>query len=123
VAAQQHPLDVTHVKDGRASTGTTVLVDRLWPRGQRKADAPWDAWLKAVAPSDELRRWYGHDPERFEEFTRRYRQELDDGEQAEALADLERRHREGPLTLMTATRDLEHSHARVLADLLTDTRP
>lgn len=118
-------MDVVRVRDGRAPTGTTVLVDRLWPRGQRKAEAPWDEWLRAVAPSTELRRWYAHDPERFEEFARRYRRELEGGEQgqageqAQAFADLARRHRDGPVTLVTATRDLDHSHARVLADLLS----
>ncbi|WP_243417730.1 DUF488 domain-containing protein [Actinomycetospora cinnamomea] len=120
MAAQQLPVHVLHVKDGRAPSSTTVLVDRLWPRGRRKDDAPWDEWLRAVAPTDELRRWYGHDPDRFEEFARRYRRELEDGQQADALADLVRKCHHGPIALMTATRDLEHSHARVLADLLAD---
>jgi len=65
---------------------TRVLVDRVWPRGVRKADAAVDRWLKAVAPSPELRRWFGHDPERWEEFRRRYRQEL--AEVPEALREL-----------------------------------
>lgn len=119
MVARWHPVDVAHVKDDRPAGGRVVLVDRLWPRGQRKDEAPWDDWLKAVAPSTELRRWYGHDPGKREEFARRYRAELDDGEQAEALARLRYLHRQGPLTLMTASKDLELSQARVLADLLT----
>ncbi|HET8601118.1 MAG TPA: DUF488 family protein [Segeticoccus sp.] len=115
----KHPsLTVAHVKDGRPDRGTVVLVDRVWPRGQRKDGAPWDEWLKAVAPSTELRKWYAHDPDKHEEFIRRYRDELTDAERAEAFEHLQQLHREGPLTLMTATKDLELSQARVLADLL-----
>ena len=66
--------------------GTRVLVDRIWPRGLTKAKAALDEWCKDVAPSGELRKWYGHDPARFEEFGRRYRLELEDPERAEALA-------------------------------------
>jgi uncharacterized protein YeaO (DUF488 family) len=94
------------------SDGRRVLVDRLWPRGVSKEKADLDEWLKAVAPSDGLRRWYGHEPAKFTEFKRRYEAELTDPERAEALA------RSGPVTLLTATRDLEHSEAAVLADLL-----
>ncbi len=114
-----HRVDVTHVKDGRPDAGTVVMVDRVWPRGQRKADAPWDEWLKEVAPSTDLRRWYGHDPDRHDEFVRRYRDELSDGEQARALDHLRELHRDGVLVLMTATRELELSQAQVLADILT----
>ncbi|HET7305465.1 MAG TPA: DUF488 family protein [Segeticoccus sp.] len=118
MAARQHRVDVAHVKDGRPASGRAVLVDRVWPRGQRKDEAPWDEWLKAVAPSTELRTWYAHDPDKREEFVRRYREELSDEERADALAHLRELHRAGPLTLMTATRDLELSQAQVLADLL-----
>ena len=118
MAAAKHPVEVAHVKDGRPANGRAVLVDRIWPRGQRKDEAPWDEWLKAVAPSTELRRWYGHDLGKRQEFARRYRAELSRGEQSEALAHLRQLHRRGPVTLMTASRDLELSQARVLADLL-----
>ncbi|WGX99203.1 DUF488 domain-containing protein [Nocardioides sp. L-11A] len=117
--AAAHPaVRVAHVRDGRPATGTAVLVDRLWPRGQSKAAAPWDVWLRDVAPSTDLRRWYGHDPDRHAEFVRRYRAELGGGEQAAALARLRALLAAGPLTLMTASRDLALSQAAVLADLL-----
>ncbi|MDQ6525260.1 DUF488 family protein [Nocardioides sp. LHD-245] len=115
----RHPaVRVAHVRDGRPATGTAVLVDRLWPRGQSKAEAPWEEWLRDVAPSTALRRWYGHDPARHAEFVRRYRAELSEGEQAAAVAHLRRLLSAGPLTLMTASRDLDLSQAAVLADLL-----
>lgn len=94
--------------------GTRVLVDRLWPRGLAKRDARVDEWVKDVAPSTELRRWYGHDPERFAEFERRYLAELDEPGRREALAHLRELARSGPVTLVTATRDTERSHASVL---------
>lgn len=96
------------------SDGKRVLVDRLWPRGLSKEKAHLDEWLKAVAPSDELRRWYGHQPERFAEFKRRYEDELGEPERAQALRHLREVVRSGPVTLLTATRDLEHSEATVL---------
>ena len=103
-----------------ASDGTRVLVDRLWPRGLAKADAALDEWCKQVAPSTELRTWYAHDPDRFEEFGRRYRSELDDPEWAEALAHLRELAEERTLTLLTATRQPELSEAQVLSRLLAD---
>lgn len=102
--------------------GTRVLVDRLWPRGLRKDAAALDHWCRAVAPSTELRKWYGHDPARFAGFAERYLSELDDPGHAAALAALRRLTREGRLTLLTATKDLELSQARVLADVLTGAR-
>jgi uncharacterized protein YeaO (DUF488 family) len=95
--------------------GRRVLVDRLWPRGLAKADAAVDEWLQAVAPSAELRTWYGHEPDRFAEFARRYQAEL---RGAEALGHLRDLAGAGPLTLLTATRDLEHAHTAVLAEIL-----
>ena len=97
--------------------GRRVLVDRLWPRGVSKGDADWE-WLKDVAPSTELRQWYGHDVARFEEFSARYRAELRDPPASDALERLAAAAREGPLTLLTATRDVEHSAARVLQQAL-----
>jgi uncharacterized protein YeaO (DUF488 family) len=96
------------------SDGRRVLVDRLWPRGLSKDRAHLDEWLKAVAPSDELRRWYGHDPAKFAEFTRRYQAELTEPERSEALRHLRDEASSGAVTLLTATRDLEHSEAEVL---------
>lgn len=104
--------------DPTHNDGTRVLVDRVWPRGMRKADVAHEFWNKDVAPSTELRKWYGHDPEKFEEFERRYRAELDTEAGQQALRELRRCVRGERLTLLTATKDVEHSQARVLANLL-----
>ena len=98
--------------------GTRVLVDRLWPRGLRKDAARFDEWAKDVAPSSELRTWYGHDPEKFGEFCRRYTAELAQGTSRAALDHLAALAAAGPVTLLTATRDVGHSEAVVLAQLL-----
>jgi uncharacterized protein YeaO (DUF488 family) len=100
------------------SDGKRVLVDRVWPRGVRKEDAHLDEWLRDVAPSTELRRWYGHVPERFAEFRRRYLAELGESPQREAAEHLRSIAGQGDLTLLTATRDVKHSQAAVLADWL-----
>jgi uncharacterized protein YeaO (DUF488 family)/ribosomal protein S27AE len=107
-------------EEPQASDGTRVLVDRLWPRGLAKDAAHIDEWLKTVAPSDELRHWYGHDPAKFAEFRRRYSDELRDQERAGALRHLRELAATGTLTLLTATRDLEHSQAADLAERLRD---
>lgn len=98
--------------------GTRVLVDRVWPRGVAKAEAQLDDWIKDVAPSSELRRWFGHDPEKFEEFTQKYRQELAGDDAEAAIARLKQAVTGNRLTLLTATKDLEHSHVTVLAQHL-----
>lgn len=98
--------------------GARVLVDRLWPRGMTKARARVDQWLKEVAPSTELRTWYHHDAARFAEFSRRYRDELAEPDHAAALAELRALARRGTVTLLTATTDVDHSEAAVLADLM-----
>lgn len=95
-----------------------VLVDRLWPRGFRKDDPRVDAWLPDVAPSTELRKWYGHEPDRQAEFVERYRRELETPEGRAALAELGTLVGSGPTTLVTATREVQGSHLPVLADLL-----
>jgi len=100
------------------SDGWRVLVDRLWPRGLSKEKAHLDEWLKAVSPSDDLRRWYGHQPARFAEFKRRYETELTEPGRADAFRHLRDEAKTGPMTLLTATRDLEHSEAEVLVQLL-----
>ena len=102
--------------------GRRVLVDRLWPRGLSKVRASLDEWLKAIAPSDELRRWYGHDQQKFREFERRYKAELKEPGRAEALRHLADEARAGPVTLLTATRDLERSEAEVLVRVLRSMR-
>jgi uncharacterized protein YeaO (DUF488 family) len=105
------------------SDGLRVLVDRLWPRGLSKEKAAVDEWLKEVAPSTELRRWYGHDPARFTEFAKRYRAELRDEPQASALARLREIARDHPtVTLLTATREAVPAHTAVLTELLDGKR-
>jgi uncharacterized protein YeaO (DUF488 family) len=104
---------------GGGAAGYRVLVDRLWPRGVKKSDAGLDEWLKDVAPSTELRRWYGHDPGRFAEFTRRYRTELRRQPASGAVDHLLELASTQPVILLTATGDLEHSGARVLRDHLS----
>jgi len=103
-----HPSDRMH----------RVLVDRLWPRGIAKADAPFDEWAKEVAPSTELRRWYGHDPVKFDEFAARYRAELAQPLGEEGVARLRRQGEKSGVVLVTATRDVEHSAAEVLLGVL-----
>jgi uncharacterized protein YeaO (DUF488 family) len=95
--------------------GQRILVDRVWPRGFRKDDPRVGAWYKDVAPSTELRGWYNHQPERFEEFAARYKKELQGNEALDKLRKLTKR---GVVTLVTATRDLDGSQAAVLAKLL-----
>jgi uncharacterized protein YeaO (DUF488 family) len=104
--------------DPSPEDGARVLVDRIWPRGIAKSAARLDEWLKDVAPSTGLRGWYGHRPERFTEFRRRYLAELADPSRAAALERIRTLLRRGPVTLLTATRDVEHSHAAVLGELL-----
>jgi uncharacterized protein YeaO (DUF488 family) len=99
--------------------GERVLVDRLWPRGFRKNDPRVGRWLPKVAPSTGLRKWYAHQAARFDEFAARYTAELETEEGAAALAELRDIVRAGPVTLVTATRDLDGSHVAVLARLLS----
>lgn len=105
-------------EDRQESDGRRVLVDRIWPRGITKAKADLDEWCKVVAPSTALRKWYGHDPKRFEEFARRYQAELEEPEAAAGLAHLAELATQGTLTLVTATKHPEISEAVVLADLM-----
>ena len=104
--------------DDQPDNSHRVLVDRLWPRGISKATAALDEWMKDVAPSADLRRWYGHDPARFEAFARRYRRELGRPAAATAVERLIELATANEVTLLTATRDVEHSGARVLQEHL-----
>ena len=100
------------------SDGPRFLVERLWPRGVKKEKLKLDAWLKEVAPSDGLRRWFGHDPAKWGEFQRRYRAELDENPNAwKQLLDVAR---QGNVTLLYSTRDTEHNNAIVLKDYLAE---
>ena len=96
--------------------GVRILVDQLWPRGVSKSDAKIDHWKKELAPSSELRRWFGHDPSRWDEFRHRYRAELAD--KTDQLNELRALAREGPVTLVFGARDDIHNQAVVLRDIL-----
>ena len=99
-----------------SSDGYRVLIDRLWPRGVSRERAKLDEWERELPPSTKLREWFGHDPRRFEEFRRRYIEELRD--QRPRLTELRRRARSGTLTLVYSARDTEHNDAVVLAEVL-----
>jgi uncharacterized protein YeaO (DUF488 family) len=105
-----------------AEDGIRVLVDRVWPRGIRKEAAAIDEWAKDVAPSTELRKWYGHVPEKFAQFEARYRNELEAPTARTALHHLSTLAERDTVTLLTATRDADHSQAAVLARLLQEPR-
>ncbi|WP_127128377.1 DUF488 domain-containing protein [Georgenia sp. SYP-B2076] len=111
-------ISIARIYDDRQgdADGARVLVDRLWPRGLAKADVHLDLWLKEVAPSDELRTWFGHAPARFAEFASRYRAELEANPAVETLRRLERER--GSLTLLYGAKDTEHNQAVVLAEYL-----
>jgi uncharacterized protein YeaO (DUF488 family) len=115
------PLEV-HTKraydEAEAGDGYRVLIDHVWPRGISKERGHLDEWARELAPSDELRKWFDHVPERFPEFRKRYREELED--QAEKVDDLRERARRGRLTIVYAARDTEHNNAVVLAELIRD---
>ena len=101
-----------HAKPG---DGLRVLVDRLWPRGIKKTDAQLDDWMKDVAPSDALRKWFGHKPDRFAEFSRRYKKELAGSESVKALRALGKKKK---VTLLYGAADPEHNQAVVLISVL-----
>jgi uncharacterized protein YeaO (DUF488 family) len=97
--------------------GTRILVDRLWPRGLTKAKASVDLWLKGIAPSTELRKWFGHDPDKWAEFKTRYRAELRENDEQVAL--LKREIDKGAVTLVYGAKDEEHNKALLLQELLS----
>jgi uncharacterized protein YeaO (DUF488 family) len=104
-----------------ADDGTRILVERLWPRGVSKDAARIDLWVKDLAPSPELRKWYSHDVERWAEFRKRYLAELDAN--AEAVHDLKQRTSEGPVTFVYAAKDEEHNSALILKEHLEASSP
>ena len=119
-------LPASHVRLKRAyepaapEDGVRVLIDRLWPRGLRKADAAIDRWMKDIAPSTELRRWFGHDPERWSAFHRRYTEELE--QQAAAVDELRELARGSRVTLVFSAHDEAHNDAIVLREVLLKPR-
>lgn len=116
---KKHTVRVRRVYDDpEPEDGTRVLVDRLWPRGVTKERAHLDEWCQQISPSTTLRTWYAHDPERFTEFSRRYRQELTEPARAEALTQLRAVAQDHTLTLLTASKAADISEATVLAEML-----
>ena len=115
-------IPASHVKLKRAydaplaDDGKRILVDRLWPRGVSKAEAAIEQWMKEIAPSTELRKWFGHDPAKWVEFCRRYREEL--RRNGELLGELRSLARKGTVTVVYSARDEAHNDAIVLRDLL-----
>ena len=119
MSVSEHHVRIGGAYDSRArGDGTRVLVDRLWPRGLSKERADFDEWQKDVAPSTGLRQWYGHDPDLFDEFSARYRAELEDPAQARIMVHLFAVARHGNLTMITASKAVEISEAAVLASIL-----
>ena len=119
IASPRGRVEVRRIYDvPSAGDGSRVLVDRLWPRGMSKERAHLDEWCKDIAPSTELRSWYGHEPDRFAEFDRRYRVELADPQRTAVLAHLRELAERGTLTLLTATKVVELSEAFVLARVM-----
>ncbi len=116
--ARQISLQRVYDETPRGAREYRVLVDRLWPRGRSRESIDYDEWDKDIAPSPDLRRWYGHEIERFAEFSRLYQDELACGVAAEHVARLRASAREHHVVLLTASRDLDHSHAKVLSDVL-----
>ncbi len=115
--ARKRRIGVKRVYDAPAeSDGRRILVDRLWPRGVRKEDAVIDEWLKELAPSAELRKWFGHSPERWDEFRKRYHAELE--RNPEGLERLIELCRAGPVTLVFGARDEAHNNAVALKEYL-----
>jgi uncharacterized protein YeaO (DUF488 family) len=115
-----HRIEAARVYDERLPEGRRFLVDRVWPRGVRKEDLHLEAWLKDLAPSTELRRWFGHDPERWEEFRRRYTAELD--AHPDSWRPLLDAARDGDVVLLFGAKDTEHNNAVVLRDHLQANR-
>lgn len=115
--AKTHPIQIKRAyEQPDPADGKRVLVERLWPRGVTKEKAALDDWLKEIAPSPELRRWYSHEVARWDEFCTRYRAELET--HADLVDSLREDARQGPLTLIYAAHDQEHNSALVLRDVL-----
>ena len=120
--ATKHGITIKRVYDSHAherGDGHRILVDRLWPRGVAKADLVYDSWAKGVTPSADLRKWYGHEVGKWDEFAERYRAELTVEPAATELAHLSTLLAKGPVTLLTAVKDVDHSAAAVLVAVLT----
>lgn len=104
----------------KAGDGKRILIDRLWPRGVSKDEAGLDAWKKELAPSTALRQWFGHDPEKWEEFKKRYRKELAAPESKRFLEEIARTAERHNVTLIYSEKDTKHSHVLVLKELIAE---
>lgn len=115
------PVEISRIyEDKESSEQVRILVDGIWPRGISKEEAKLDHWLKDVAPSDELRKWFDHDADRYAEFKKRYKKELESGEQKEALEELKQltvKHKKN-ICLLYGAKDKEHNQAKVLKEIL-----
>ena len=107
-------------EDPANNDGYRVLVNRIWPWGVSKDDAKLDDWLKKIAPSDELRKWFDHDPDKFDEFKKRYKKELD--ERVDKPEQLAKKSTEKKITLLYGAKDEEHNHAVVLKEIIENQR-
>ncbi len=96
--------------------GCRILIDRLWPRGVSKENAKIDLWLKDIAPSDELRKWFGHDPKKWEEFKKKYAKELEDKQSL--IKEIQEKAKKGTVTLIYSAKDTEHNNAIALKGIL-----
>ncbi|PAV31433.1 hypothetical protein CIL05_01905 [Virgibacillus profundi] len=107
-------------EESNKNDGVRVLVDRIWPRGMSKEDAELDHWMKEVGPSDDLRKWFGHDPNKYEDFKKKYKKELESGDQQEELEklkDITKKHNKN-VTLLYAAKDEKNNQAQVLKEIL-----
>lgn len=115
------PVQVKRIYEGaEQNDGVRVLVDRIWPRGMAKEDAGVDHWMKEVGPSNDLRKWFGHDPDKFTEFKRKYKEELQSGEQQEQLEELKKltKEQEKNITLLFGAKEEKYNQAQVLKEIL-----
>nr|WP_228086096.1 DUF488 domain-containing protein [Mammaliicoccus lentus] len=112
--------DINRIYENYNKDNVRVLVDRVWPRGISKEKANLDHWIKEIAPSDSLRKWFGHDPEKFDSFKKKYKEELKSGEQKEALDQLKDIYKEnnGYVVLLYGAKDEKHNQAVVLKEFL-----
>ncbi|ASN03998.1 DUF488 domain-containing protein [Virgibacillus necropolis] len=115
------PVNLKRVYEDKVdSDGVRILVDRVWPRGMSKEDAKLDHWIKEIGPSSDLRKWFGHDPEKYEDFKQKYKKELQNGEQGEALKeikDITKKHDKN-VTLLYASKEEKYNQASVLKEIL-----
>jgi len=115
-----HDIRIARIYDDQDKTGTRVLVDRVWPRGISKDDAGLDHWYRDIAPSTELRKWFGHDPKLWAAFKQKYRKQLEDDDKHERLGELAEMARSGTLVLLYGAKDEQHNQAVVLREVLED---